>query len=155
MTTLKTSDVEVKVRTENTRAVIEGKTAVSFQTLVSLILQRKIIPLFKEWGKDHVIVTSELLTAIASSPQDSQEDRTRLILVTIGVGILVGVFFLAVTQIGLLSLGIVLGQQQLLIIAGILVGLALLATVLTKIQRGNRAQKIADKMEKLTSLLSK
>jgi len=152
---LKPPDLEVKLKEEKTRAIIEGRTAVPFKTLVALILQKKVLRLFDKWGGEPVIINSELLTSIASSPQDSQENRAHLVLVTLGVGVLTGVFFFAVAQIILQMLGVTLGTRELLLIAGGLVALSVLATILGRIQRGNRAQKIADKMEKISSLLSK
>ena len=152
---LKSPDLEVKLKEDRTRAVIEGKTPVSFKTLVALILQRKIIPLFSKWGDEPVILNSELLTSIASAPQDSQENRTHLVVVTLGVGILTGIFFFAVAQVLLQVAGVTLGTKELLLIAGGLVVLSFLASALGKVQRGNRAQKLADKMEKVASLLSK
>ncbi|MBU0766271.1 hypothetical protein KKF55_00590 [Patescibacteria group bacterium] len=152
---LKSPDLEVKLREERNRTVIEGKTSVPFKTFVALILQRKIIPLFKDWGDEPVIVNSELLTSIASASQDSQENRTQVVIVTLGVGVLTGVFAFAIAQSLLMVTGITLGQKELLIIAGGLVGLSLLASALSKVQRGNRAQKVTDKMEKVASLLSK
>ncbi|MCF7845016.1 MAG: hypothetical protein K9M03_04280 [Kiritimatiellales bacterium] len=152
---IRSPDLEVKLREEKTRAVIEGKTSVQFKTLVALILQRKIIPLFKNWGDEPVIINSELLTSIASAPQDSQENRTQVVIVTLGVGVLTGVFAFAIIQSLLLVTGFALGQKELLIIAAGLVGLSFLASVLSKVQRGNRGQKVADKMEKVASLLAK
>lgn len=148
-------DTEVDISTGNSKAVIEGKTTVSFQTLVGLILQRKVTDLFKQWGKDPVIVNSELLTGLASAPQDSSENRSRLILVTFGTGILAGVFVSAIAQILLLSSGMSLGKKELLLVAGVLVGLALLATALTKMQKKKKSDKLLESMEKLSSLLSK
>ena len=152
---LKSPDLEVKLKEEKTRAVIEGKTPIPFKTFVALVLQRKIIPLFKKWGEEPVILNSELLTSIASAPQDTQENRAHLVLVTLGVGVLTGIFILAVAQITLLALGITLAQKELLLIAGGLVALAILVSILGRLQGRNRAQKIADKMEKVASLLSK
>ncbi|MFH0769764.1 MAG: hypothetical protein V1926_00110 [Candidatus Peregrinibacteria bacterium] len=152
---LTSPDLEVKLRTEETRAVIEGKTAVSFQTLVTLILQRKIIPLFKRWSSEPVILNSELLTSIASAPQDSQENRTHLVIVTLGVGVLFGFFCFSILQILLLWLGFPLTTRELAIVAAALVILAFLASILSRVQRGNRAQKVADTMEKMANLLSK
>ncbi|MFA7681502.1 MAG: hypothetical protein WCX61_00565 [Candidatus Peribacteraceae bacterium] len=148
-------DLEVKLKAEKTRAIIEGKTSVPFQTIVSLILQRKIVHLFKRWGTEPVIISSELLTAIASAPQDSQENRAHLIIVTLGVGILAGVFFFTVLQALLLGLGFPMGQRELLSVGGGLIAIAFLASVLGRMQRGNRSQQIADRMEKIASLLSK
>ncbi|MFH1670835.1 MAG: hypothetical protein ABIA92_04600 [Patescibacteria group bacterium] len=152
---LKSPDLEVKLKEDRTRAIIEGKTPVSFKTLVALILQRKIIPLFGKWGDEPVILNSELLTSIASAPQDSQENRTHLVIVTLGVGVLTGVFAFTIIQSLLMVTGITFGQKELLLVAGSLVGLSFLASILSKVQRGNRAQKLADKMEKVASLLSK
>jgi hypothetical protein len=147
--------MDVKLKTDQGPALVEGKTAVPFKTFVMLVLQRKIIPLFKMWGDRAIIVDSELLTSIASAPQDSQENRAHLVLVTLGVGILVGIFASAVTLIILESLGVALGRKELLLVAGGLFAVALLAGILSRMQRGNRSQKIADTMERVASLLSK
>ncbi|MDD5025929.1 MAG: hypothetical protein PHH13_00975 [Candidatus Peribacteraceae bacterium] len=153
--TLLSPDIEVTLKTENTRAVIEGKTAVSFRTFVMLILQRKILPLFKQWGETPIIIHSELLTSIASAAQDSQENRTHLILVTLGVGTLFGVFCFAVVQLALQPFYGTLGRTELFIVAGGLLFLSLLASILTRVHRGSRGQKVADSMEKIAHLLSK
>jgi len=149
------ADLEVDIKPGDTKAVIEGKTSVSFKTFVSLVLQRKVMTLFKNWGDDPVVVSSELLTGLASAPQDSQENRSQLVLVTLGTGILAGIFALAVLQSILLALDIRLEQRELLIIAGSLFGLAILASLLSKMKRGNRSEKLVETMEKLTTLISK
>ena len=59
-------ELEVQFRPDTGKAVVEGKTVVPFQALVTLILQRKVQLLFKQWGKEPVIVASELLTSLAS-----------------------------------------------------------------------------------------
>lgn len=149
------ADLQVDIRNERSKAVIEGKTSVPFKTIVQLILQRKVLTLFKNWGDEPVIINSDLLTSLASAPQDSQENRAQLVLVTLGTGVLVGVFAFAILQIALLPWGIHLEQKELLIIAGGLVGLALLVGALSRVQRKNRSQKIADAMERITNMLSK
>jgi len=149
------ADLEVELRTESSKAVITGKTAVPFRTFVGLVLQRKVLQLFKQWGDEPVILSSELLTNLASAPQDSQENRTHLIIVTLGVGILGGIFALALGQAALIFWQITLGLRELLLIAGSLLTLAILVGVLAKLQRLNRGQKIADTMEKVAQFLSK
>ena len=149
------ADLEVELRTESSKAVITGKTAVPFRTFVGLVLQRKVLQLFKQWGDEPVILSSELLTNLASAPQDSQENRTHLIIVTLGVGILGGIFALALGQAALIFWQITLGLRELLLIAGSLLTLAILVGVLAKLQKLNRGQKIADTMEKVAQFLSK
>ena len=95
-------DLEVEVKTESSKAVITGKTSVPFRTFVGLVLQRKVLQLFKDWGEEPVILSSSLLTNLASAPQDSQENKAHLVTVTLGVGVLLGIFFLAALQAGLL-----------------------------------------------------
>jgi len=148
-------DLEIKLKEEKTRAIIEGRTAVPFKTFVGLVLQRKVFPLFKRWGDEPVIINSELLTNLASSPQDSQENRSQLVLVTLGVGALVGVFFFAIGQIILLAARITLATRELLLIAGGLVGLTIIVSVLDRLRRKGKSEKIVEKMEKVASLLSK
>ena len=147
--------MDAKLKTDHGKAIVEGKTAVPFKTFVGLVLQRKVLQLFKQWGKEPVIIDSELLTDLASAEQDSQENREQLITVTLGVGILAGVFVLTVVQIALAPWGIYLKERELLIIAGIILGLAVLAFLLGRIKKKDKSQKLTDTMEKITSIVSK
>src|SRR3990167_9608247 len=111
-------ETEVQFKPELGKAVIEGKTTVPFQSLVTLILQRKVLTLFKQWGKEPVIIGSELLTGLASAPQDSQENRSHLVHVSLGVGVLLGVALFSLVLVALQLAQITLGQRELLMIAG-------------------------------------
>jgi hypothetical protein len=154
-TPLKDKDLEVQFKPESGKAVIEGKTTVPFQAFVQLILQRKVLQLFKEWGKSPIIVDSELLTSMASAPQDSVENKSNLVMVSLGVGVLGGIVLLAAVQVALNTLRITLTMQHLLILIGIIAGLGLLAYVLMKTQRGKKGEKMLETMESLSSFLSK
>lgn len=149
------SDLEVTLKTENSRAVIEGKTSVPFKTFVMLILQRKVTALFKEWGDAPVIVNTELLTNLAGAPQDSQENHAHIVLVTFGVGILAGVFTTTIVLFGLSVVQITLQQTHLLLIIAGFVALGLLSVMLIKIQRRSKGQKLMDTMETMAKLLSR
>ncbi|OIO54345.1 hypothetical protein AUJ46_03335 [Candidatus Peregrinibacteria bacterium CG1_02_54_53] len=150
-----TADLEIELKTESSRAVITGKTSVPFRTFVGLVLQRKVFQLFKQWDKEPVILSSELLTQLASAPQDSQENRTHLVVVTLGMGTLFGIFIFALGQAVLSALGFEIGSSELMLIDGGLVGLAILAVVLARLQRITRGQRIADTMERAAQFLSK
>jgi len=150
-----TTDLEIEVKTESSKAVITGKTSVPFRTFVGLVLQRKVLQLFKQWGEEPIILSSELLTGLASAPQDSPENRTHLIIVTLGVGTLFGIFALAVGVSILLVLNITLGLREFMLIAGGLAGVAILVSLLAKFQRVSKGQKVADTMEKVAQFLSK
>lgn len=147
--------MDVKLKTDQGTAMVQGKTSVPFKTFVQLILQRKVLTLFKRWGDEPVIVDGELLTSLASAPGDTQENRSHLVLVTLGVGVLVGVFAFAVIQIALVPFGIEMNQTYLLIIAGTLLGLAILTVLLSRVQRKSKGEKLADTMERVANLLSK
>ncbi|MBT3293381.1 hypothetical protein HN512_00395 [Candidatus Peregrinibacteria bacterium] len=155
MATTKKRDIEVDLNIEGSRAIIEGKTSVPFQAFVKLILQRKISNLFKTHSEEPIIVESSLLTSIASAPNDSPENRAHLVLVTLGVGILVGVFISSVAIVALYSLNISFGRKEALIVAIVLLGIAGLTAILAKTKQKNRTQKIADAMERVASMLSK
>jgi len=150
-----TNDLEVELKTESSKATITGKTSVPFRTFVGLVLQRKVLQLFKQWGEEPIILSSELLTGLASAPQDSQENRAHLIIVTLGVGTLFGIFALAVAQAILSVARIDLGLREFVMIAGSLAGIALLVMLLARFQRVNRAQKVADSMERVAQFLSR
>jgi predicted exporter len=149
-------ELEVEISNTGTKAVIEGKTSVPFKTFVSLILQRKVQVLFKRSSDDPVIVSSDLLTALASAPQDKQEDRTKLVIVTLGVGIVAGVFVTVLVFLGLLLFRIQPEVKDLGIVLGVIVGLAVLAVLLQKPQKKSAlGEKIYESMEKMTNLISR
>lgn len=151
-----TTDLEVEVKREQTKAIIEGKTAVPFKTFVTLILQRKVLGLFQKWGSEPVIISTDLLTDIASSAQDETENKNQLVLVTLGTGVLCGVFCYAVIQIFLSSSGVTLGLKEHLFVAGSLLGIALLTVLLSRTQqKAGRTQKVVETMDRISVLLSK
>ena len=149
------TELEVNFRPEQGKAIIEGKTMVPFQAFVTLILQRKVFTLFKEWSKEPVIVSSELLTSLASAPQDSVENRSRLILVSLGVGVLGGVTVFALVQAGLMAANISLGLKELLLIGGGIVAIGILSALLMRLQQMRRSDKIVEAVEGLSNFLSK
>ncbi|PIP65642.1 hypothetical protein COU77_03840 [Candidatus Peregrinibacteria bacterium CG10_big_fil_rev_8_21_14_0_10_49_16] len=149
-------NVEVPIKIDHNRAIIEGKTPVPFQTFVNLILQRKVFNLFKEWGKEPVIIDSDLLTRLASAPQDSQENRSRLVLVTLVVGILTGVFFFALGQAVLLSIfHMPLDLRDLVLIVAGLFAFTVLTKIMMQIQRRPKSEKLTETMEKLAGMVGK
>ena len=125
------TDLEVDISSGENRAIVEGKTTVPFKTFVALILQRKVTALFKDWGDKPVIVDSELLTHLASAQQDTRENTTHLVLVTLGVGMLAGIFAFSILQFVLLVGGVTLGLKEHIIIAACLVGTAAVAAMLS------------------------
>ena len=147
--------VEVSLKVDQQRAIVEGKTSVPFQTFITLVLQRKVLPLMKQWGKEPVIVNSELLTGLASAPQDSVENRTKLLLVTLVLGTVLGVFALSSAQLALTFLHTSLRQREFLIISGGLLGLAILTVMLGRLQRTQRNDRIEETIEKIASMLPK
>lgn len=147
--------MDAKLKTDQGRAVVEGKTAVPFKTFVGLVLQRKVLGLFKDWGKEPVIIDSELLTDLASAPQDNQENVDHIIMVTLGVGILTGVFLLAILQIALVPWGVKLTAGNLLAVAGTIFGLALVTWMLSRVKRKSKGHKLSDTMEKIAGMVSK
>ncbi len=150
------SDVEVDISNEGGRAVIEDKTSVPFRTFVSLILQRKVQTIFKKCQDEPVIVSSELLTSLASAPDDRQEDRAKLVLVTMGVGVIVGLFLTVAIFVALMLFGIQPVMQDLLIT---LAALAFVAVVVVMLQGAQKKkglkEKLYESMEKVTDLVTR
>lgn len=147
-------DVEVQLRTENGKTIIDGRTPVPFQSLVGLILQRKVSTMFKKWGNDPVVVTSELLTQLASAPQDSRENRTKLITVTLGVGMVAGVFGFGVVLLVLDAARIQLTQQNLLWLCGGILAVGGVGAAMAKLQRNKKGERLVETMEKITGMFS-
>lgn len=148
------SELEVTLKHDANKAVIEGKTVVPFQSFVTLVLQRKVLQLFKQWSKEPVIINSELLTHLASAPQDSQENRSNMVMISLGAGVMAGVAGFAALQAVLLLLQLPLRMQELLIITGSIVALGLIAVLTMRMQRLPRGEKIVETMEDLSNFLS-
>lgn len=152
----KEKELEVHFKADQGKVVIEGKTTVPFQAFVTLILQRKVLSLFKDWGRDPVIVGSELLTSLASAPQDSVENRSRLILVSLSVGMLTGIALCTLVLAGLASSGITAGAKEFLLVGGGIIGAALLIILVMRLQRMRKGgEKIVEVLEAVTGFLSK
>lgn len=148
------TDVEVET-TDGGKVVIEGKTSVPFKTFVGLILQRKVQTLFKASGDEAVIVSGELITKLASAPDDSHEDRAKVVLVTMGIGVLVGVFCSALGLLVMSFLHVAPRRSDLMIVIAVFLGLAMLVWVLQRFQGVSTKQKVYDKMERMTDLLAR
>lgn len=147
------SDLEVNLKSDPVKAIIEGKTTVSFQSLVTLILQKKVFTLFKDWSSEPIILSSSLLTSLAASPQDSQENRSHLILVTLGVGILGGIAFYSLILVLLSFGGLSIGNTELLLVAGCILGGGALMIMLSRMQVKANTEKVTEALEKVANLL--
>ncbi len=148
-------DVEVQVRPDSGRAVIEGKTVVPFQSFVTLVIQRKVQQICKQWGKEPVIVNSDLLTHLASAPQDTVENRGHIITVSLGVGMILGIWLSAAAFLALVMAGMVPGIRELSVVIGGILGLCILTLILMKMQRVKRGEKLVETIESLSSFLGK
>lgn len=149
------SDTEVEISHEHGKAVIQGKTSVPFKTFVSLILQRKVQTLFKKWQDAPVIVSSELLTGLASAPDDSQEDRGKLVVVTLAIGVIFGVFLTVITLLILSIFSVVPSRVEYGLVIFIIVCLSFLLSAMQRAQKSSAKQKIYEKMERVTDVLSR
>jgi hypothetical protein len=147
--------LEVQFKPESGKAVIEGKTAVPFQSFVQLILQRKVQNMFKEHGKEPVIVGSDLLTRLASAPQDSQKAQGNLVLVSLGLGAVVGVAAYAAVQAVLILTQRPMDLVQHLIVLGCILGLVILGAILMQLQRMPRGEKLTETVEGIAQFLGK
>lgn len=148
-------ELEVNFKPETGKAIIEGKTAVPFQAFVQLILQRKVQVLFKDTGKESIIVGSELLTKLASAPQDSKENRSQLVLVSMGLGAVGGVAAFSVVQLVLLFAEFPFTWKEHAIILGVIVGVAALGALLMYMQRMPKNDKLTDTVESVARFLGK
>lgn len=149
------ADVEVDISAESMKTFIKGKTSVPFKTLVKLILQRKVTTLFEHWGQDSIVISSELLTDLASAQQDNQENRQHLILVTFGCGIFAGFFLFAFLQLLLLLGKVQLRVENLLYIIASMVALTLLGWSLMKARQKQKSEHLYDTMEKIANMVPK
>lgn len=149
------NELEVSFKPETGKAVIEGKTAIPFQSFVTLILQRKVQLLFKEHAKEPIVINSDLLTKLASAPQDSRENTGHLVLVSIGLGAIGGVAVFSAIQLVLLFSNFPLTWKEHAIIVGCIAGVAALGALLMYVQRMPKSDKLTDSVENIARFLGK
>lgn len=149
------NELEVNFKPETGKAVIEGKTVIPFQSFVTLILQRKVQLLFKEHAKEPIVINSDLLTKLASAPQDSRENTGHLVLVSIGLGAIGGVAAFSAVQLLLLLSNFPLTWKEHAIIVGCIAGVALLGALLMYIQKMPKSDKLTDSVENIARFLGK
>lgn len=153
--TITTEDLEIDITNESVKAIIKGKTGVPFKTLVKLILQRKVTALFEKWGNDAIVINSELLTDLASAPQDNEDNRMHMIYVTFAVGMFAGIFTFVLLQLILLVANIQLFMENLLFILLTMLGVMLIGWVTIKARRRPKGTKLYDAMESIASVVPK
>ncbi len=147
------NELEVQFKPETGKAVIEGKTVVPFQAFITLVLQKKVLSLTKQWGKHPVIIDSELLTSMASAPSESQENRSNMIMVSMVIGCLFGITGFGVVQILLLLLKVSLGYRELGILVGSIVVVMLLLMAVMKMRKLPKGEKMVETIEGIASFL--
>jgi hypothetical protein len=150
------TDIEVDINAGPNKAFIEGKTAIPFKAFVTLILQRKVQHLFKTNQNDPVIVGSELLTSLAAAPDDRRENRGKLVLVTMFIGILCGVFFSSAILLILSLFRFQPDRMDLGIVTAVIFLTAILFIFAIKSQKKvGFTEKLQETMEKATDLLAR
>lgn len=137
------------------KAIVEGKTSIPFSTFVQLILKKKVMSLFKDWGDEPIIFSSLLLTKIANAPQDRQEDKNKLILTALTIGLCGGICFSAITLLILWSLKVTVGQRELFVLLGtfLLVGVAVVGA--SRVHAGKHVAKLTEQIERIADSVGK
>jgi len=149
-------DVHMPVKTsEGEKVVIEGKTSIPFGSFVKLILRRKVQKLFKDWQSEPVIIESELLTAIASAPEDPMEDKSKVIMSAVVIGFCFGMFLTGLALSLLNMAGITIGQAELLTGLAVLLAMAVAVHIASRIHTRKAKEQIVEKVEQIADLFAK
>lgn len=149
-------DVQVSVKaSQGERAVIEGKTNIPFASFVKLVLKRKVQTLFRDFEEEPIILSSTLLTHLASTPEESREDRSALILTALVIGLCLGMFLMATAIVVLETVGFPIGRRELLAGLGVLLAVGLAVFAAMKIQTHRMKQELVTKVEEVARLFSK
>jgi hypothetical protein len=145
----------MELRREQPHVVVEGKTTVPFQSFVRLVLQRKVEQLFKEWRNEPLIMNSTLLTSLANAPQESTDDKGKVILTSLILGVGCGIFLSAVILLFLELAGISVDMGEFASVIGIIVVLALLLQIAVRMSGREKRQKLVERVEKISSVIGK
>lgn len=152
----KSSDVKVNLRPQQSElAVIEGKTTVPFNAFVKLILQKKIQGLVKDAQDEPVILSSDLLTKIASAPGESLEDRSKVLLTACVIGFCGGFFVAAFAIVFLGMMGVEIGQKELIVALTVLLVVALAVYGALQIHTRKIKELFIEKIERIAEMFSR
>jgi len=152
----KTGDVKVTLKpVQGEQAVIEGKTTVPFHAFVKLILQRKIQGLVKDAQDEPVILSSDLLTKIASAPNESLEDRSKVLLTACVIGFCGGFFAAAFAIVVLGMMGVEIGQKELMVALTVLLVVALAVYGALQVHTRKVREKFVEKIERIADMFSR
>ena len=152
----KSGDVKVTLKTaQGEQAVIEGKTSVPFGMFVKLILKKKVQSLLKDWQEEPVIISSDLLTKVAAAPGDTTENKSKVILTALVMGLVFGIFFSAASIVVLGMMGVVIGQKELLVALGAVLVIGAAVFGASQIQAGKAKEKFVEKIEHVADVFSK
>ncbi len=150
-----TGDVQVTLKSaQGEKAVIEGKTSIPFGSFVKLVLKRKVQTL-RDFQEEPIILSSPLLTHLASAPEDSHEDRSKVILTALVIGFCFGMFLTAFTLVFSSLLGIEIGVGELLTGLVVLLAVALAIYASMKISSHKMKQQLIEKVEEIAGLFAK
>ncbi len=152
----KTGDVKLNIKTPSgEQAIIEGKTAVPFATFMKLMLQKKLQPLVKDWQSEPVIISSDLLTKIASAPAESLEDRSKVLLTACVIGFCGGFFVAAFAIVVLGMMGVEIGQKELLVALTVLLVIALVVYSALQVHTRKIKEQFIEKIERIADMFSR
>lgn len=148
-------DVQLSLKTtQGDKAIIEGKTSIPFGSFVKLILKRKVQTL-RDFQDEPIILSSNLLTHLASAPEDSHEDTSKVILTALLIGFCFGMFLTAFTLIFSSLFGIEIGVSELLTGLLVLLAVALAVYASLKISSHKMKQQLIEKVEEIAGLFAK
>ena len=136
-------------------AVVQGKTSIPFSTFVQLILKKKVMGLLKEWGEEPIVFSSLLLTKIANAPQDKAEDKNKLVLTALTLGLCSGICFSAVALLLLQALTVTVGTRELVVLLGafLVIGIAVIGA--SRLHAGKHINKLSEQIEQIADSLSR
>jgi len=149
-------DLQLPLQTpQGGKAIIEGKTAIPFASFVKLVLKRKVQTLFKDFQEEPIILSSSLLTHLASAPDDSHEDKSKVILTAVVIGFCFGMFLTAFALVVFRMMGIEIGASELLTGLGVLLALAIAVFASMKISGHKMKQQLIEKVEEVAGLFAR
>lgn len=152
----RSADAKVAMRTsDGDEVIVEGKTGIPFNLFVKLLLKRKIQTLFKDWQDEPIVISSELLTKIASAPEDNAEDRSKIVLTALVIGLCFGMFISAVALVGLSMVGIIIGAKELIVALCVLLAVAVAVYGALQIHSHKIKQQLVEKVEEVADVFAK
>lgn len=137
------------------KSTTDDKIVVPIDVFLKIVYNRKVLPLLKDRPGEQVILSSDLFTKMAVAPEDSPENRDKVIHTALVLGSCFGVFLTIAAFTLATALGFTIGQRELFAVLTFLLLFALLGYASVKVHIHKMKPRLVESVEQVADTFTK